>query len=280
MSEERSIGVIGVGWVGLVTAACFAELGHRVVAIDIDAAKVDALSRGEVPIHEPRPRGAARAQPRAPALHHRDGRRARARRACCSAAWTRRRPTRATPTCRASRPWSRSCRRRRARAGDEEHRAGRHRDRDPSRRSRPGLRLLPGVPQGGLGGRGLPAPRPGGDRRRPGRRVGGRRGRGGLPAAGRRAGAHRRRLGGDDQARLQRLPGHQDLVHQRDRQRLRGGRRRRHRGRPRHGPRQADRPDRSCGPGSATGAVVFRRTRRPSSSSPGTPATTSSSSPR
>ena len=53
MSEERAIGVIGVGWVGLVTAACFAELGHRVIAVDIDAAKVDALSRGEVPIHEP-----------------------------------------------------------------------------------------------------------------------------------------------------------------------------------------------------------------------------------
>ena len=53
MSEQQSIGVIGVGWVGLVTAACFAELGHSVIAVDIDAAKVDALSRGEVPIHEP-----------------------------------------------------------------------------------------------------------------------------------------------------------------------------------------------------------------------------------
>jgi len=53
MSEQPSIGVIGVGWVGLVTAGCFAELGHRVIAVDIDAAKVDALSRGEVPIHEP-----------------------------------------------------------------------------------------------------------------------------------------------------------------------------------------------------------------------------------
>ncbi len=54
MSEERSIGVIGVGWVGLVTATCFAELGHRVIAMDIDRAKVDSLSRGEVPFHEPR----------------------------------------------------------------------------------------------------------------------------------------------------------------------------------------------------------------------------------
>ena len=54
MSEHREpIGVIGVGWVGLVTAACFAELGHRVVARDIVPAKVEALSRGETTIHEP-----------------------------------------------------------------------------------------------------------------------------------------------------------------------------------------------------------------------------------
>jgi UDPglucose 6-dehydrogenase len=52
-SERESIGVIGVGWVGLVTAACFAELGHDVWARDILADKVEALSRGEVPIHEP-----------------------------------------------------------------------------------------------------------------------------------------------------------------------------------------------------------------------------------
>jgi UDPglucose 6-dehydrogenase len=45
--------VIGVGWVGLVTAACFAELGHTVVARDILQEKVDSLSRGEVTIHEP-----------------------------------------------------------------------------------------------------------------------------------------------------------------------------------------------------------------------------------
>ncbi len=54
MSEQREpIGVIGVGWVGLVTAACFAELGHPVIARDILAEKVDSLSRGEVTIHEP-----------------------------------------------------------------------------------------------------------------------------------------------------------------------------------------------------------------------------------
>ena len=54
MSTEREpIGVIGVGWVGLVTAACFAELGHEVWARDILPDKVESLARGEVPIHEP-----------------------------------------------------------------------------------------------------------------------------------------------------------------------------------------------------------------------------------
>ncbi|HKF81167.1 MAG TPA: UDP-glucose/GDP-mannose dehydrogenase family protein [Thermoleophilaceae bacterium] len=53
MPEKEPIGVIGVGWVGLVTAACFAELGHEVYARDIVPEKVEALRRGEVPIHEP-----------------------------------------------------------------------------------------------------------------------------------------------------------------------------------------------------------------------------------
>jgi UDPglucose 6-dehydrogenase len=51
--DREPIGVIGVGWVGLVTAACFAELGHPVVARDILAEKVASLSRGETTIHEP-----------------------------------------------------------------------------------------------------------------------------------------------------------------------------------------------------------------------------------
>ena len=53
MADKQAIGVVGVGWVGLVTASCFAELGHPVVAMDIDASKVEALRTGEVPIHEP-----------------------------------------------------------------------------------------------------------------------------------------------------------------------------------------------------------------------------------
>ena len=53
-SEREPIGVIGCGWVGLVTAACFAELGHEVHCRDIVPEKVESLARGEVPIFEPR----------------------------------------------------------------------------------------------------------------------------------------------------------------------------------------------------------------------------------
>jgi UDPglucose 6-dehydrogenase len=45
--------VVGVGWVGLVSAACFAELGHDVIAMDVDQAKVESLRQGSVTIHEP-----------------------------------------------------------------------------------------------------------------------------------------------------------------------------------------------------------------------------------
>ncbi len=46
------IAVFGAGYVGLVTGACFADLGHDVVIRDVVAEKIDTLRRGEVPIHE------------------------------------------------------------------------------------------------------------------------------------------------------------------------------------------------------------------------------------
>jgi UDPglucose 6-dehydrogenase len=49
----KQICVIGVGYVGLVTAACFADLGNRVIALDINQERVEGLKRGEMPIYEP-----------------------------------------------------------------------------------------------------------------------------------------------------------------------------------------------------------------------------------
>ena len=55
MSEANAhrVAVFGAGYVGLVTGACFAELGHTVAVRDVVVEKIEALRRGEVPIYEP-----------------------------------------------------------------------------------------------------------------------------------------------------------------------------------------------------------------------------------
>jgi UDPglucose 6-dehydrogenase len=52
-AEKPPLGVFGAGWVGLVTGACFADLGHEVVVRDIVPEKIEALRAGRVPFHEP-----------------------------------------------------------------------------------------------------------------------------------------------------------------------------------------------------------------------------------
>src|SRR3982750_3790209 len=47
------IAMIGTGYVGLVSGACFADFGHRVCCIDKDGAKIDGLNAGKMPIWEP-----------------------------------------------------------------------------------------------------------------------------------------------------------------------------------------------------------------------------------
>jgi nucleotide sugar dehydrogenase len=53
MKRRYKIGVVGAGYVGLTTAACFSELGHRVICYDKDERKIQNLKEGNIPIWEP-----------------------------------------------------------------------------------------------------------------------------------------------------------------------------------------------------------------------------------
>ena len=131
-SGKPPIGVIGVGWVGLVSAACFAELGHDVWCRDIDAERIADLRGGKRSDLRARPARAGRQELGAPSLRVRARSRARAR---SPAVRLRRHPA---DLFRGRRPLARQRRGRgaagllRARARHEEHRAGRHRGLDPT----------------------------------------------------------------------------------------------------------------------------------------------------
>src|SRR5687768_681945 len=47
------ITIIGTGYVGLVSGACFSDVGNTVLCLDVDQRKIDMLNKGEIPIHEP-----------------------------------------------------------------------------------------------------------------------------------------------------------------------------------------------------------------------------------
>ncbi len=53
MDYKINIAMVGAGYVGLITSACFAELGYKVICTDKEQDKIKALQRGDVPIHEP-----------------------------------------------------------------------------------------------------------------------------------------------------------------------------------------------------------------------------------
>ena len=263
-TEREPIAVIGTGYVGLVTAAGFAELGNEVWCVDIDEAKIEGLKAGRIPIWEPgldelvaRHRGRLHfSTDLADALEHArllfvavgtpptysgdadlsavhavvdamppSDRHALVMKSTVPVGTgdersSARSPSRARTASATSPARSSSRRARRWRTSCEPDRVVVGDDGDWA-----GDAVVE-----------LYAP---------------------LDAPLVRTDIRSRR---DGQARLQRVPGHEDLVHQRDRERLRGDRRRRRRGRPRDGPRRPHRPEVPPGRASASAAPASPRT--------------------
>ena len=240
---------IGAGYVGLTTAACLAHLGHRVVCADIDEERVAALSKGEVPILEEG----------LPALVA-EGLQSRRLRFVVGAPDAARDAefvflcvqTPQSDDGAADLSASRAVAREIAPVLRPGHRRGQQVDdagrldrcaspRALKRRAPHRRRASRRTPSSSARARGPRLPPPhrvviGCDDAAVAVRV--------SRALPRRPGAdprHRPRVGRDDQVRVERVPRHEDLVRQRDRQPLRGGRRRRARGRARHGLRPAHR---------------------------------------
>ena len=243
-NEKSPIGVVGVGWVGLVTAGCFAELGHPVIAMDVDADKVETLrAGGTLPIHEPElPELVDRNRERLEFTTEMGDVLGRAKLLFCCVD--------TPPTYSGDADLSRVEAVVATLPDGGEH-ALVMKSTVPAgtgaaiRRSNPDLVYVscPEFLKEGTAVRDFLHP----DRVVIGADPGAEWAADAVAEvyapARRRGGAHRRRLGGDDQARLERVPGDEDLVHQRDRQRLRGGRGGRHRGRRRDGTRRAHRPE-------------------------------------
>ena len=51
--KKPPLGIFGAGWVGLVSAACFSDLGHEVVVRDVVPERIEELNAGRLPFHEP-----------------------------------------------------------------------------------------------------------------------------------------------------------------------------------------------------------------------------------